>query len=125
MHSIASCAAWKAGIGISSGVGRDQRQAAGVGEVDQGRLRRFLDRVAASRQLDVKPLGEERLKVVDIGFGLGLLTVGKKPRQRPFRSRGECDQTVAETLELGNSTCGSCSIGRSRCAAETSLQRFA
>ena len=37
----------EAGVGIGGGVGRDQRQVARVGEVDQRVLGRLLDRVAA------------------------------------------------------------------------------
>ena len=45
MHSIASCAAWNDGIGISRGIGRDERQVARVSEIDQRVFGGLLDRV--------------------------------------------------------------------------------
>jgi hypothetical protein len=54
-------------VGEAAGIGRDQRQVAGIGEVDQRRLRRGLDRVAAPGQLHVEPVAEQRLQPVGIG----------------------------------------------------------
>ena len=45
-----------------AGIGRDQRQVARIGEVDQRGFGRLLDRVAAARQLDIEPVGEQRLR---------------------------------------------------------------
>jgi len=91
----------EAGIGIRCGVGRDERQVAGVGELDQRILRRLLDRVVAANDLDVEPLREKSFEPLKIGSGLVVLAVGNQPRERALRARGERDQPVGEAVELG------------------------
>src|SRR5438874_168174 len=69
-------------VRISRGVGRNEWQIAGVGEIDQRILGRFLDRVMAADDLNVEPPREQALQTVEIRLGLTLLSVGKQPRER-------------------------------------------
>ena len=55
------------GFGKTARIGRDQRQIAVIGEVEQMRLGAGLDIVVAAGDLDVKPVGEQRLQPFGIG----------------------------------------------------------
>ena len=78
----------EARVGVSRRVGRDQRQVARISEVDQRLFRGLLDRIVArATDLDVEPVGKQRLKPVQIGFGLVALPFGEQPRERAFAPR--------------------------------------
>ena len=118
----------EAGIGVSGGVGGDDRQIAHIGEVDQRLLRRLLDRVTAADQLDVEPLREQRLQMVEIGFGLVDLPIGDEPRQRALGACGERDQAVARFLERRESNMrvfadGTVEVGRRHERAQVRIAR--
>ena len=82
------------GLGVASGVGRDERQVERISEVDQARLGGLLGRVAAARQLDVQAIGEQRVELVGIGPRLVVLAIGEQAGERPLPARGQRDQPV-------------------------------
>ena len=49
-------------LGIGGRVGRDERQVARIGQLDQRRLRRLLDRIAAPAELDIEAAREQRFE---------------------------------------------------------------
>ena len=58
------------------GIGRDQRQVARIGEIDQRGLGRLLDCVAAPCQFDVEPGREQRFQPREQRLGMGVLPLG-------------------------------------------------
>ena len=119
MHSIASCARWKFGVGEAGRVGRDQRQVARIGEVDQALLRpRCSIAIAAPAELDIEPVREQALQPCR----------DRRRRRRPAprraagRARPRRPRSARSARRCGlrarrSATCGSSSSGRSRCAA--------
>jgi len=93
----------EAGVGIGRRVGRDERQVASEGEVDQPLFGRFLDLIAATDDLNVKPIREQRLQPVEIGRGLAVLPVRKQPGERTLPARGQCDQAAGRAIERAKS----------------------
>ena len=87
-------------VGIGGRVGRDERQVARVGKLDQPRFSCLLDRVAAPGKLDVQPAGEELLQPVEIGGRLLLCPLGKQPGKCTLRARRQRNQAFVQTLEL-------------------------
>jgi hypothetical protein len=86
-------------VGEAAGIGRDQRQIAGIGEVDQRLFGGLLDRVAAPGELDVETVGEERLQPIQIVRGTIRLVLVNQPRECALPPCGEGDQAVGATLE--------------------------
>ncbi len=82
-------------------VRRHERQIALVRELDQRAFRCIFDRIAAPRELDVEPPGEQGLEPVELGLGMIPLAVGEQPRQRAFARPGECDQTLGAPFQVG------------------------
>ena len=87
------------GLGISGGVGRDQRQIVRVGEVDQRGLGRLLDRIAAAAELDIEPAREQGLQAFEHGSGGRLLALGGEPCQRALPASGQRDQAFGAAVE--------------------------
>ncbi len=87
-------------VGVGRRIGRDERQVAGEGQVDQDILGRLLDRVVAADDLDIEPVGEQRLQAVAIGLGLAALSVGDEPGERAFGAGGERDEPLVEAVEI-------------------------
>ena len=86
-------------LGISRGIGCDERQIVGVGEVDQARLGRLLDRLAAPAELDIEAAGEQP----DQAFEKSLdgLPFGEQAGERPLPAAGQRDQAVGAPLQRG------------------------
>ncbi len=75
-------------------VGRDQRQTALEGEVDQGRLDLLLGREPVAHQLDVKPAREQRREPGQQRLAETAVAVQQCPAERPLGATGERDQPV-------------------------------
>ena len=99
MHSIASWARVELGVGISGRIGRDQRQVARIGQLDQRRFGRLLDRIAAAAELDIEPAREQRLEPVEIVVRGRRLALGEQPRQRALAAAGQRDQAVGAPFQ--------------------------
>src|SRR3546814_15434916 len=74
--------------------GRDERQRARIGQVDQRRLGRLFGGVAAPREFYIEPSAEQGFELLDIIIGRGLLLVGEQPRERALAAAGQADQPV-------------------------------
>ncbi len=99
MHSMASCAAWKLGIGIGRRIGRDERQIALEGKLDECVFGCLFDRIVPTDDLDVQPIGKQGLQAIEIKSGLILLAVCQQPRQGAFRTRRQGDQALVGLLK--------------------------
>jgi hypothetical protein len=84
----------KARLGKAGGVGRDQRQAARIGEIDQPILGPRLSRIVAAADLDIEPVGKQLFQRRAIVCGCARLILGIEPRQRPLPARREAEQIV-------------------------------
>ena len=116
MHSIASCASWKSAR-RSSRVGRDQRQVARIGEVDQRVFGGLLDRIVAPRDLDIEPA--ERTAPAAGRDRLRALLCCPSASSRASAPSAPAVSAIRPSLRpssVRTRTCGSSSSGRSRCA---------
>jgi hypothetical protein len=84
-------------VDIGGRVGRDQRQAALIGKLDQAGLGRLLDRIAAAAELDIEPPREQGFEPV--GDRLGVLALGDQPGERALSAPGQGDQAVGPPFE--------------------------
>ena len=82
-------------------IGRHQRDALGVGEVDELRLGFDLALFAVPLQLDIEPVAEQGFEQFQARQGQLRLTVFQCPIDRPVRTAGEGDQTVAMLFQIG------------------------
>ena len=87
-------------LGVIGGVGGDQRQVARIGERDQRLLGGHLHRIAAAREFDIEPLGEQGLEPVEQDSGVAVLTLCQQPGHRPLARAGERDQPLGAALEI-------------------------
>ena len=91
MHSIVSCAAWKAGSAKQAGLvatsGRSR-----ISDINQPVFGARLDRVAAPGELDVEPPGKQSFEPIEI-VPRGLrLPVRQQARERALARPGQRDQ---------------------------------
>ena len=82
------------GLGEAGRVGADQRQVARIGEVDQLGLGAGLHLVVAAGDLDIEPVGEQRLELRDIGLGGLVLPLGIEPGECTLGTCGQAEQAV-------------------------------
>src|SRR5258705_12898393 len=85
-------------------IGRDERQALGIGKIDQLLLDgRFIGK-AVALQFDIDAVAEQIREPVQQHLGGLGLTIGKEAIDRPVRAASEKDQTlgiVSEMLDRG------------------------
>ena len=105
-------------------VGRDQRQVERVGELDQGVLRRVLDRVAAARQLDVEPAGNSEASRSSMSSARSCRPSARSRVTAPSPAPVSAISPSVRPSRSSSATCGSSSSGRSRCARLTRWHRF-
>lgn len=86
----------EAAVGEAAGIGRDQRQVAVIGQVDQLLLGRHLDGIVAPRQFDIEAVTIDRLKPVGIGPGPIRLAFGKQAGNAALAPGCQRDQALAE-----------------------------
>ena len=75
-------------VGKATGIGRDQRQITIIGKIEQVRLRPALDLVEAASQLDVEPIGKQRLQAIGISERAIMLFLGEQAGQSAFATGG-------------------------------------
>ncbi len=80
-------------------VGRDQRHALGVGEIDQAGLGAALLVDAVALQLDIEPVAEQARQPVAADRGQRRLIGRNRQRDRPVRAAGQHDQVLGIALE--------------------------
>ena len=80
-------------------VGRDQRQALGVGEVDQRRLDAALGLDAVALQLDIEPVAEQRSPAARSAAPPVGLIGSERQRDRAVRAAGQRDQALGLAFE--------------------------
>ncbi|MCY1170735.1 hypothetical protein D9M73_108220 [compost metagenome] len=85
--------------GEAARVGRDQRQIAVIGEIEQRRFGLAFDLVEPPGQLDIEPVGEQRLQAIGISQRALRLILGEQPRQAAFAPGGEREQAVGMPLQ--------------------------
>ncbi len=81
----------EAGFLETARISRDERQAVAVGEPDERGFGGGLVSVAATAQLEIKPVAEHVLEPRKIAIGGMLLPLRKHPRQATFAARSEAD----------------------------------
>ena len=87
------------GLGEAGRVGRDQRQVATIGKLDQGLLGGLLGRIAAPRQLDIEPPGEQPFERVRIARRRIGLFARQQLGERALGAAGQRDQPVGAPFE--------------------------
>ena len=82
-------------------VGRHQRNATGIGKLDQVRLRDTLSRHAMPLQLDIEPVAEQPLQFLAARQRQRALTAADRRVQRPVRSAAERNEAVGLVRQPG------------------------
>ena len=90
------------GLGEMHVVGRDQRQAACIGEIEQRRLDAPLALLAVALQLDIEPAVEQRLQPLEHGGVAAGAWPAASSRPTPLPgAAGEGQQAVGMAFQLG------------------------
>ena len=95
-------------------VGRDQRNAARISEIDQARFRRALGRQAVPLQFDIEPVAEQALQLFATRQRQRVLAADDGDIERPVRPAGERDQARGLAVEPVSLRCGRSCGGASR-----------
>jgi hypothetical protein len=82
-------------------IGRDNRNAARIGEFDQRRLGKPLGRHAVALQLDIEPVAEQALQYLATPGRECALACDDRRVERPARPAGQRDQAIGLALEPG------------------------
>ena len=90
-------------IAVAGGVCGNQRQIAGIGQIDQRGFSSLLGRIIAPGDLDVEPIREQRLKCIAIGPRRILPRFGQQPHQRALARASQADQPLAAPFKIGQS----------------------
>ena len=83
-------------------VGRDQRQAVAIGQLDEARLAPRLFRRAVAHQLDIEPVRKSRRELAQHRFGGFGLPFREQPPDRPLRTAGQAEQPLAGAGQVGS-----------------------
>ncbi len=89
------------GCGEVGLIGRDQRNAARVGEFDQNRLHRAFARHAVTLHLEIKAIAEQMLQHLAARLHQRVLSGGNRRIERAARPAGERDQSVRRARQPG------------------------
>ena len=81
-------------FGEAARVGRDERQIARIGEIEQMRLGTPLHLVEPANDLDIEAIGEQGLQAIGIGLRARRLILGIEPGEPALPARGQRDQPV-------------------------------
>ncbi len=87
-------------------VGGNERQAPGIGQIDQHVLGGAFFRQAVALQFDIEPVGKSRSKLIEHRFGGLRLAFDEQAIDRAARPAGERNQSAGEGGKSGRLTCG-------------------
>ena len=93
-------------VGEERLVGRDQRQAVAISELEERALDLVLDGQAMALQLDIEPPGEDAGELEQEGLCRRQLPLGEEPADRPLDPAGEGEKASVGPGKVGEGHLG-------------------